>query len=115
MSWLNLALGLIREAATTDLGQEILSDMRTGGPRGDPKTAPPSGSDQVRSDQVGHWMRSVEDRLKVSDRNTEMLVQMLNAQDEALIRIQKRQRIWNIALGAAILAFGGMLAWLWLR
>lgn len=113
MSWLNLALGLIREAATTDLGQEILSDMRTGGSGSDPKSAPSSDSDRTRNDQTGRWMRSVEDRLTVSDRNTEMLVRMLNAQDEALIRVQKRQRIWNIALGASILAIGGMLAWLW--
>jgi hypothetical protein len=107
MSWLNLALGLIREAATTDVGQEILSDMRSGGSKGDPRTAPPSDADRVEQ-----WMRSVEDRLAVSDRNTEMLVRMLNTQDDALVRIQKRQRIWNIALGAAILVLGGMLAWL---
>lgn len=109
MSWLNLALGLIKEAATTDLGQEILNDMRTGGGKGEARTASSS-----EADQVGQWMRSVEDRLTVSDRNTEMLVRMLNTQDEALIRIQKRQRIWNIALGAGILALGGMLAWVWL-
>ena len=43
-----------------------------------------------------------------------MLVGILNAQHKALIRIQKGQRIWNVALaGGVFLALPVLLVW-WL-
>ena len=96
MSWLSLAVGLIREAATTQTGQDIINDIRSAAFRrkqGMPDT----------QEEVGEWRESVEARLSVGEKNAEMLVEMLNAQDEAMVKIQKRQRIWNMVLAAAIL------------
>ena len=47
--------------------------------------------------------QSVEERPSVADRDGTVLVGILNAQQEALIRIQKRQRIWNVALAGGVL------------
>ena len=105
MSWFTLALGLIREAATTETGQDILNDMRSGTRRG--ATASPK-------EPVDPWRQSIERRLGVADRNTESLVKMLNAQDAMLVRIQKRQRIWNVCLTTAIALTAGLLVWAWL-
>jgi hypothetical protein len=96
MSWLSLAVGLIREAATTQTGQDIISDIRSTAFKG--KQGAPD-----KQEDVGEWRQSVEARLAVGEKNAEMLVQMLNAQDEAMIKIQKRQRIWNVALAVGML------------
>lgn len=107
MSLLRLALGLIRDVATTEQGQEFIKDLR-GGPGKKTRTAPAGEA------EVGPWRQSVEERLTVADRNATMLAGMLNAQHEAMIRIQKRQRIWNVALAAGVLlALAVPLAW-WL-
>ena len=51
---------------------------------------------------------------RVADRDATMLVGILNAQHKALIRIQKGQRIWNVALaGGVFLALPVLLVW-WL-
>ena len=95
MSWVRLALGLIREAATTNLGKEIISDLKSNASqkmRATPKDA----------EHRAEWRRAVDERIGVVDRNIKMLVEMLNAQDETLLRIQKRQRVWNLALSGAI-------------
>jgi hypothetical protein len=110
VSWLNLALGLIREAATSDVGQDILRDIRKG--RAGERPAPATDPGQSQAKAVEAWMKSVEDRLEVLDRNVETLVGLVNAQDEALIRIQKRQRIWNLALAGGLLAAAAVLVWL---
>jgi hypothetical protein len=107
MSWVTL-LGLIRDVATSNAGQEILKDLRSDG--NEPETAPPAGGADLE-----RWRASVEHRLRTSDRNVEMLVRMLNAQDEMLIRIQKRQRVWNIVLGSLILVLSGSLVYLGFR
>lgn len=109
MSWLSLALGLIREAATTEMGQDILRDVRSGASR---KRASPKAA-EAEPRTIDPWRQSVEDRLNVADRNAEMLVRMLNVQEEALIRIQKRQRIWNLALAGALLT-AIVVLWFWL-
>ena len=96
MSWVRLALGLIREAATTELGQDIIRDMRSNASQ---KRRPAPTDAQ----QVAEWRRAVDERIDVVDRNIEMLVQLLNAQDETFIKIQKRQRVWNLILSGAIL------------
>ena len=91
MSWVSLALGLIREAATTELGREIISDLRS-------NTARKRKETQTDAEQIADWRRSVDERIAIVDRNIEMLVEMLNAQDAMLVKIQKRQRVWNLAL-----------------
>ena len=96
MSWLRLAIGLIREAATTEVGRDIINDLRS---NVSGKRRPPPD----RPEDVGEWRQSVEERIAVVDRNVAMLVQMLNAQDEMLIKVQKRQRIWNFVLAGGIL------------
>jgi hypothetical protein len=112
MSWVTLALGLIRDVAATEQGQEIIKDIRSGGPS-NRTNRPPPGREE-RKEEVREWRQSVEHRLSVTDRNVAVLVQMLNAQDESLVKIQKRQRAWNLALGAGILvAIGISIAW-WL-
>ncbi len=98
MSWVTLALGLIREAATTELGQDIIRDLRSS------KSSQKKRSAPTDAQQVAAWRNAVDERISVVDRNIEMLVQMLNSQDETFIRIQKRQRIWNLVLSGAILA-----------
>jgi hypothetical protein len=112
MSWVTLALGLIRDVATTEQGQEIINDIRSGttGKR-PPKPVPP------REEELGKWRQSVEERISVTDRNIGMLVGMVNAQQEALVRIQERQRVWNIVLAAAvpIAVFGASLWWFFFR
>ena len=47
--------------------------------------------------------QSVEERPSIADRNATILVGILNAQQEALIHIQKRRRIWNVALARSVL------------
>ena len=96
MSWIRLALGLIREAATTDIGQDIIRDLRSNAS----KKKRPAPTD---ARQVTEWRSAVDERISVVDRNIEMLVQMLNAQDETFVTIQKRQRVWNLVLSGAIL------------
>lgn len=97
MSWVRLALGLIREAATTEVGQDIIRDLRSNASE-KRRTPPPTDAQQV-----AEWRKTVDERITVVDRNIEMLVQMLNAQDEVFLKIQKRQRVWNLVLSATIL------------
>lgn len=112
MSWVTLALGLIRDVATTEQGQEIIHDLRTGASGNRTNRSAPN-----REEEVGEWRQSVEQRLSVTDRNTAMLVHMLNAQDENLVKIQKRQRLWNLILAVGILVAIAipLVWWLFLR
>ena len=96
MSWVRLALGLIREAATTEIGQDIIRDLRS-------KQSQKKRPAPTDAQQVAEWRSAVDERISVVGRNIEMLVQMLNAQDETFVRIQKRQRVWNLVLSGAIL------------
>ena len=96
MSWLRLALGLMREAASTEVGQDIINDLK--------ESAFKSRQQDLNQMQDIDQVRAfLEERMTVVDRNMEMLVQMLNAQDEALLQIQKRQRIWNLVLACGVL------------
>ena len=96
MSWLRLALGLMREAASTEVGQDIINDLKESAF----KTRQQGLNQMQNIDQVRAFL---EERMTVVDRNMEMLVRMLNAQDEALIQIQKRQRVWNLVLAGGVL------------
>ncbi len=96
MSWLRLALGLMREAASTEVGQDIINDLK----KSAFKTRHQDLNQMQNIDQVRAFL---EERMTVVDRNMEMLVQMLNAQDEALLQIQKRQLVWNLVLAGGVL------------
>ena len=96
MSWLRLALGLMREAASTEVGQDIINDLKESAF----KIRRQDLNQMQNIDQVRTFL---EERMTVVDRNMEMLVQMLNAQDEALIQIRKRQRVWNLVLAGGVL------------
>lgn len=96
MSWLRLALGLMREAASTEVGKEIISDLKESAF----KTRKQDLDQMQNIDQVKEFL---EERMMLVDRNIEMLVQMLNAQDETLVQIQKLQRIWNLVLMSGVL------------
>ena len=96
MSWFRLALGLVREAASTEVGQGIINDLKenTFGARKE-------ALDQMQD--ISQVRAFLEERMRVVDRNMEMLVQTLNAQHEKLLQIQKRQRIWNITVASGLL------------
>jgi hypothetical protein len=108
MSWVTFALGLIRDVATTEAGQDIIKDLR-GNSTGQSRPAPTVEED------LGPWRQAVESRLGVGERNMESLVRMLNAQDESLVRIQKRQRVWNLVLAGGLLLALGAVGWLIVR
>ena len=95
MSWLRVAFGLIREAAGTETGQEVLSSVLSQGRR-NPSSG--SGSEQVQMD-IGTTL--AEHRAQI-DNNLETMVRMLNAQNEKLTLTIRRQRIWNMALAAGL-------------
>lgn len=94
---MTFALGLIRDVAATEQGQEIINDLRPGGGG---KRAPDVAPSE---DEIGEWRRHVNQRLAMTDRNVETLARMLNAEHEAAARTEKRQRVWNVALGAGVL------------
>lgn len=100
MSWVGLALGLIRDVAVSQAGQEILKDVRKDR-GGNPKTPP---AEPPKTDaELDRWRQAVEARQSVHEKNMGMLVEMLNAQEANLVKIQKRQRIWNLALAAGVI------------
>lgn len=92
MSWLKVAFGLIREAAGTQLGQEVLENIRSSG-RNKP-SEPTSAPIDVEALLAEH-------RAQV-DRNLEAIVAMLNDQNSRLAETIRRQRIWNFALAAGL-------------
>src|SRR5262245_38287829 len=92
MSWLKVALGVIREAAGTQLGQEVIENMRSSG-RNKTSEAPTSPID-VQALLAEH-------RAQV-DRNLEAVVAMLNEQNSRLAETIRRQRVWNFALAAGL-------------
>ena len=96
MSWFRLALGLMREAASTQVGQDIIHDLKESAF----KTRHQDLNQLQNIDQVRTFL---EERMTVVDRNMELLVQMFNAQDKALIKIQQNQRVWNLVLVSGVL------------
>ncbi len=95
MSWLTVALGLIREAVGTEAGREAISNVRSA----IRKDAAPEGPKPASRADLESLL--AEHRVQV-DRNLEAVVRMLNAQNEKLTETIRRQRIWNIALAAVI-------------
>jgi hypothetical protein len=91
MSWLKVAFGIIREAAGTELGQEVIDNIRSGRSRSaEPVTTAPDVDALI-----------AEHRQQVN-RNLETIVAMLNEQNARLNEALRRQRIWNIALAAGL-------------
>jgi len=82
MDWLRLAFGLIRDAVETEAAPP-------------PRPAPEA---QTGTDIES---RLAEHRAQI-DRNLEAVVHMLNAQNAKLAESSRRQRIWNISLGAGL-------------
>jgi len=95
MSWLKLALGLIREAAGTEVGQEMINNMRPSARKEVPSSGPPQHPD-VKTLLAEH-------RIEI-DRNFEVVVSRLNEQQAQIQAAMGRQRIWNLALAAGLLA-----------
>lgn len=92
MSWLTVALGLIREAVGTDAGQEVIGNVRSAMRKETPEGPKPASRADLESLLTEH-------RIQI-DRSLETVVRMLNAQNEKLTETIRRQRIWNIALAA---------------
>jgi hypothetical protein len=97
MSWFKVALGLLSTAVGTDAGRELISNVRSA-MRKDAAAPEPSPSpvdmDAVQSLLAAH-------RSEV-DRNLDAIVQLLNAQNQKLLDVNRRQRTWNFVLAAGI-------------
>ena len=108
MDWLRLAFGLIRDAASTDAGKEVIEDLKSAASRKevDP-TNPTTYLETLRA--------SVEANQRRTDHNIDMVVRMVNAQQEALARIQKKQRVWNVALAVGVGIALALIVMLFLR
>ena len=98
MNWLRLALGLIREAAATPAGQDVIDNMR-----GAAKRKPAGETPEPALDVEAVEAMLAEHRSQV-DRNLEAIVRMLNEQNLRLTETVRRQRIWNFGLAAGLLA-----------
>ena len=89
MNWVGLAFGLIREAASTEAGREVLNDLRS---------ATFKRTDAKRVQDVESLKAVVEEHRELTDRNIERIVQMVNAQGDAILETRKRQHIVNFVL-----------------
>jgi hypothetical protein len=107
MDWLRVALGLIREAAGTEAGREVIDNVRSAIRKDASPAAPPPPSIDIETLIAEH-------RAQV-DRNLEVVVQALNAQNQKLEHAVRRQRIWDIALAAGILILFVLVLWLFFR
>ena|SRR5438552_7808692 len=92
MSWLKVAFGVIREAAGTQLGQEVIGNIHSSG-RNKTTEAEPSPIDMQ--------VLLAEHRAQV-DRNLEAVVAMVNQQNSRLAATIRRQRVWNLTLAAGL-------------
>jgi hypothetical protein len=94
MSWLTVALDLIREAVGTEAGQEVINNVRSA----IKKEAPEGPKLASRADLEAAL---AEHRIQV-DRSLEAVVHALNAQNQTLTKTIRRQMVWNIALAAGL-------------
>jgi hypothetical protein len=92
MSWLKVAFGVIREAAGTQLGQEVIENIRSSGRN---KSAEPAPT------PIDLPALLAEHRAQV-DRNLEVVVAMVNQQNSRLVATIRRQRVWNLTLAAGL-------------
>jgi hypothetical protein len=96
MSWLRVAFNLLREAAGTEEGREVIQNVRSA-----MRKEPEAGTSRTGPDIETVQSLITEHRAQL-DRNIEAIVQMLNAQNATLAETSRRQRLWNIALVAGI-------------
>jgi len=92
MSWLKVAFGVIREAAGTQLGQEVIENIRSSGKN---KTSEPAPS------PVDVQALLAEHRAQV-DQNLETVVALVNQQNSRLADTIRRQRVWNLTLAVGL-------------
>jgi membrane-bound ClpP family serine protease len=92
MSWLKVAFGIIREAAGTELGQEVIGNIRSSGKNRNSEPSPATTDIEALL---------AEHRAQV-DRNLEAVVAMVNQQNSRLDANLRRQRVWNFALAAGL-------------
>jgi hypothetical protein len=95
MSWLRLAFGLVREAASTEVGQDIINDIRANAFKTREQAL-------ERTESINQVKVFLEERLSVLDRNIGMLVETLNRQHAMLVEMQKVQRVWNLVLAGGV-------------
>jgi hypothetical protein len=93
MNWLKLAFGLIKEAAGTEVGQEVINNVRSS-IRKEPAGPPPGPAVDIESLVAEH-------RAQV-DRSLDAIVDKLNEQNTRLEAAVRAQRIWNYALAASV-------------
>jgi hypothetical protein len=99
MSWLKVVFGLITTAVGTEEGRQALNNVRSAIRRETPEPGPQT----ARSADIDYLTVQgllAQQRSEI-DRNLEAIVNMLTRQNEALAEINRRQRIWNIALATA--------------
>ena len=103
MNLLKLAFGLIREAAGTEVGQEVINNMRSS-VRNEPSDAAPAPAVDFETLLAKH-------RTQVN-RNLDAVVQTVNEQNSRLAETIRRQRLWNFALagGVVIALIAAMIA-----
>jgi hypothetical protein len=94
MNWLKVALGLVKEAADTEVGQEVINNMRSS-IRKEPPAKPNAPSPVDVEALLLHHRAQV-------NQNLEAIVHTLNQQHTALETAMRRQRIWNYALAGAL-------------
>jgi hypothetical protein len=94
MSWLRVAFGLLREAAGTQIGQEVIQDIRS---RARSKPSGPAAAPAPLNVEA----LLAEHRSQV-DRNLEAVVAMVNEQNTRLTATVRRQRTWNLVLGCGL-------------
>lgn len=92
MSWLKVALGVIKEAAGTPLGQEVIENLRSSG-RDTTSEPEPSPIDM---------QALLDEHRTYVDRNLEAVVAMVNQQNARLAETTRRQRVWNLILAAGL-------------
>jgi hypothetical protein len=92
MSWLKLAFGLIRDAAGSQLCQDVIENIRSSGKNNIPEPTPTPIDVQAL---LAEYSARV-------DRNLETVVAMVNEQNSRLAATMRRQRVWNIALAAGL-------------
>jgi hypothetical protein len=104
MNLFKLAFGLFREAAGSDIGRDVINNMRNSGR----KDANPEPAINIEALLAEHRARV--------DQSLEAVVEMVNAQNRRLAEAARRQRIWNRAVAAGlILTFTLTIVAMWNR
>jgi hypothetical protein len=90
MSWVQVALGLLREAVTSETGKDVINSVR-------------GSSVEPSPPQTANIEALLADHRMQMDRNLENVVRMLNTQNQKVTVALRQQRIWNTILAIGIL------------